>query len=111
MIWCWAGTRNKVLVPRSNAPPGASVQPGFMGRAWNTFLAMLVQFHPQKALQLVKYQAIMCHLFTAYPAAVCLKYDSLFRQAAAIHSSKLIAWEHLKEDFLVMLRTVDLGNK
>ena len=73
--------------------------------AWNIFLAVRVQSHPREALQLVKYQAIICHLFTAYSAAACLKYDSLFRQAAARDKSKLIAWDHLKEDILVWCAT------
>ena len=47
--------------------------------AWNIFLAVRVQSHPpRETLQLVNYQAIICHLFTAYSAAACLKYDSLF---------------------------------
>ena len=73
--------------------------------AWNIFLAVRVQSHPREALQLVKYQAIMCHLFVAYPVAACLKYDSLFRQAAARDKSKLTAWDHLKEDILVWCAT------
>ena len=59
----------------------------------------------ERPLQLVKYQAIICHLFTAYSAATCLKYDSLFRQPAARDKSKLIAWDHLKEDILVWCAT------
>ena len=77
--------------------------------AWNIFLAVHVQSHPREALQLVKYQAIntvhVCHLFTAYSAAAYLKYDSLFRQPAARDKSKLIAWDHLKEDILVWCTT------
>ena len=41
----------------------------------------------------------------AYSAAACLNYDSLFRQAAARDKSKLIAWDHLKEDILVWCAT------
>ena len=37
--------------------------------AKNTFLAIRIQTAPKTALQLVKYQTIMCQLFSSYPAA------------------------------------------
>ena len=51
--------------------------------AWNIFLAIRVQAFPHIAIQMIKYQAIMCQLFSSYPVGVCIKYDSLFRQAVA----------------------------
>ena len=68
--------------------------------AWNIFLAIRIQTAPKTALQLVKYQTIVCQLFSAYPAASALKYDRLFREAAARNKSGL-QWDVLKEDILV----------
>ena len=48
--------------------------------AWCIFMAIRVHAFPESGLQLVKYQTIMCQLFSSYQAAVCIKYDSLFRQ-------------------------------
>ena len=68
--------------------------------AWNIFLAIRVQTAPKTALQLVKYQTIVCQLFSAYPAASALKYDWLFREAVA-RSKSTLQWDVLKEDILV----------
>ena len=44
----------------------------------------------------------MCQLFSAYPAASALKYDRLFREAAARSKSTTFhQWDVLKEDILV----------
>ena len=51
--------------------------------AWNSYLAIRIQTAPKKALQRVKYQIIMCQLFSAYPAASAPKYDKLLLDAAA----------------------------
>ena len=51
--------------------------------AWNIFIALRVQIAPATALELVKYQSIVCQLFAIHSAAAALKYDKLFRQAAA----------------------------
>ena len=69
--------------------------------AWNIFLAVRIQIAPDSALALVKYQAIMTMLFSSYPAGVCLKYDSTFRQAVARDHSYLTPWDQAKEDILV----------
>ena len=73
--------------------------------AWNIFLAIRVQAFPHTALQMIKYQAIMCQLFSSYPVGVCIKYDSLFRQAVARDKARLIPWDQVKEDILVWCAT------
>ena len=73
--------------------------------AWNIFLAVRIQTAPDSALALVKYQAIMTMLFSSYPAGVCLKYDSTFRQAVARDRSYLTPWDQVKEDILVWCAT------
>ena len=45
--------------------------------AWNIFFPVRLQVSPSSALQLAKYQTIMCQLFSSYPVGVCIKYDSL----------------------------------
>ena len=72
---------------------------------WNVFLAVQIQIAPDSALVLVKYQAIMTMLFSSYPAGVCLKYDSTFRQAVARDRSYLTPWDQVKEDILVWCAT------
>ena len=69
--------------------------------AWNIFLAVRLQVSPSSALQLAKYQAIMCQLFSSYPVGVCIKYDSLFRQAVARDKSHLTPWGQVKDDILL----------
>ena len=54
---------------------------------------------PPLALELAKYQTILAMLFSQYPASHCLRYDRLFRQAAA-HDPTL-RWDELKEDVYV----------
>ena len=73
--------------------------------AWNIFLAVRLQVSPSSALQLAKYQAIMCQLFSSYPVGVCIKYDSLFRQAAAWDRSHLTPWNQVKDDILLWCAT------
>ncbi|KAL5457463.1 hypothetical protein EMCRGX_G034726 [Ephydatia muelleri] len=68
--------------------------------AWNIFAATRIQVAPQTALELVKYQNIICQLFTAYSAAAALKYDKLFRQAVARDKLHTLRWDILKEDIL-----------
>ena len=51
--------------------------------AWNSYLAIRIQTAPKTALQRVKYQTIVCQLFSACPAASALKYDRLLLDAAA----------------------------
>ncbi len=67
--------------------------------AWNVFLLVRIHSAPHSALELAKYQALICRLFSGYPAAPCLRYDELFRQAAA--RNPLLPWDELKEDLLV----------
>ena len=69
--------------------------------AWNIYLAIRIQTAPKPELQLVKYQTIVCQLFSAYPAASALKYDRLFREAVARSKSTTFQWDVLKEDILV----------
>ena len=73
--------------------------------AWCIFMAIRVHAFPESGLQLVKYQTIMCQLFSSYQAAVCIKYDSLFRQAIARDKSRLVPWDQVKEDILVWCAT------
>ena len=73
--------------------------------AWNIFLAVRLQVSPSSALQLAKYQAIMCQLFSSYPVGVCIKYDSLFRQAVARDKSHLTPWDQVKDDILLWCAT------
>ena len=67
--------------------------------AWNRYLCMHLAAHPQLTLELAKYQTILDMLFSQYPASHCLRYDRLFRQAAA-HDPTL-RWDELKEDVYV----------
>ena len=48
------------------------------------------------ALELIKYQTIMVMLFTNHSPALCLEYESLFRQAAA--RDPTLHWDTIKED-------------
>ena len=73
--------------------------------AWNIFLAVRLQVSPSSALQLAKYQAIMCQLVSSYPVGVCIKYDSLFRQAVARDKSHLTPWDQVKDDILLWCAT------
>ena len=50
--------------------------------AWNVFL-IRTHMKPSWSNELIKYQALMCFLCQAYPVVVCLRYDTLFRHAAA----------------------------
>ena len=47
----------------------------------------------------------MCQLFSSYHAAVCIKNDSLFKQAVARDKSRLVPWDQVKEDILVWCAT------
>ena len=74
--------------------------------AWNIFFAVCLQVSPSSALQLAKYQTIMCQLFSSYPVGVCIKYDdSLFRQAAARDKFHLTPWDQVKDDILLWCAT------
>lgn len=73
--------------------------------AWNIFLAVHLQVSPSSALQLAKHQAIMCQLFSSYPVGVCIKYDSLFRQAVARDKSHLTPWDQVKDNILLWYAT------
>eukprot|EP00731_Ephydatia_muelleri_P028758 Em0020g402a len=69
--------------------------------AWNIYLAIRIQTAPKTVLQLVKYQSIMCQLFSAYPAASALTYDRLLWEAVARSKPTTFEWDVLKEDILV----------
>ena len=105
---------DKWLSPTDDAVPGQAVAPKKSCKtkrqvcdlqswleAWNIYLAIRIQTAPKPELQLVKYQTIVCQLFSAYPAASDLKYDRLFREAAARSKSTTFQWDVLKEDILV----------
>ena len=66
---------------------------------------MHLQVSPSSALQLAKYQAITCQLFSSYPVGVCIKYDSLFRQAVARDKSHLTPCGQGKDDILLWCAT------
>ena len=51
--------------------------------AWNVYLLFWTHTDPSWSNELIKYQALIWFLFQAYPVAACLKYDNLFRHAAA----------------------------
>ena len=104
---------DKLLSPTDDAGPGQAVAPKKSRKAkrqvcdlqswleaWNIYLAIRIQTAPKTTLQLVKYQTIVCQLFSAYPAASALKYDRLFREAAARSKSTTFQWDVLKEDIL-----------
>ncbi|KAL5510646.1 hypothetical protein EMCRGX_G006225 [Ephydatia muelleri] len=99
-----------LLSPTDDAVPGQAVAPKKSRKtkrqvcdlqswleAWNIYLAIRIQTAPKTTLQLVKYQTIVCQLFSAYPAASALKYDRLFREAAARSKSTTFQWDGLKE--------------
>ena len=105
---------DRLLSPTDDAGPGQAVAPKKSRKAkrqvcdlqswleaWNIYLAIRIQTAPKTTLQLVKYQTIVCQLFSAYPAASALKYDRLFREAAARSKSTTFQWDVLKEDILV----------
>ena len=69
--------------------------------AWNISIAIRIQIAPNTALELVKYQSIICQLISVYSVAASLKYDKLFRQTAARDNQKALHWDVLKEDLLV----------
>lgn len=73
--------------------------------AWNIFVAIRVQIAPKTVLELVKYQSTICQLFLAYSAAAALKYDKLFRQAAARNKQQTLRWDAINEDLLVWCAT------
>ena len=73
--------------------------------AWNTFAVTRIQIAPQTTLELVKYQHIICQLFSAYPTAMALRYDKLFWPATVMDRLHNLLWDVLKEDVLVWCYT------
>ena len=71
--------------------------------AWNNFLVIATHHTPSRSLELIQYQALVSHLFQAYPIHVAIRYDQLFRQAAA--RDPLLRWDTFKEDLLVWCST------
>ena len=71
--------------------------------AWNVYLAIKVHSAPDLALELVKYQTSICHLFNAYSVSACLQYDKLFRHTA--ERDPTLQWDTLKEDLLLWCMT------
>ena len=71
--------------------------------AWNSFLIIATHHTPSRSLELVQYQALVSHLFRAYPIQVAIRYDQLFHQAAA--RDPLLHWDTLQEDLLVWCST------
>ena len=68
--------------------------------AWNRYLVCRIVHTPSMAVELAKYQAVVCLL---YPPAACIEYHRLFRQAAARDRSLL--WDVPKEDIYVWALT------
>ena len=71
--------------------------------AWNRYLVCRIAYTPSMAVELAKYQTVMCLLFARYPPAACIEYDRLFRQAAAHDRS--MRWDVPKEDIYVWALT------
>ena len=71
--------------------------------AWNTFLLITAHTSQDRCLELLKYQTLIGHLFSAYPTSVCLRYDQLFRRTTARDHS--LQWDTFKEDLLVWCTT------
>ena len=107
------------LLPPGNSPPFAAARQqrhrhqssdrtvrdcGTWLQAWNRYLCTRVAYDPTMALELVKYQTLVCMLFTHYAPLACVEYDRLFRQAAAQDTS--IRWDCLKEDIFVWALTL-----
>ena len=67
--------------------------------AWNIYLPIRVAHDPPMALELVKYQGIICALFASFGPASGIGYDRLFRHHAAEDPS--LRWDTLKEDIFV----------
>ena len=92
--------------PRHKRPPKRSVV-DFQSwmEAWNIFFLITAHTsHSQhRSPELLKYQALMGHLFSAYPTPVCIRYDQLFRRAAARDPS--LRWDAYKEDLLIWCST------
>ena len=65
-------------------------------------MAIRVHAFPHTPIQ---YQTVMCQLFSLYPVGVCIRYDSLYRQAVARDKSRLVPWDQVKEDILVWCAT------
>ena len=70
--------------------------------AWNRYLVCRIANTPSMAVELTKYQAVMC-LFAHYPPAACIEYDRMLRQAAACDRS--VRWDIPKEDIYVWALT------
>ena len=71
--------------------------------AWNRYAICRIASDPAMALELVKYQTVMCLLFARYPAVSVIEYDRLFRQAAA--RDRTMRWDCPKEDIYVWALT------
>ena len=73
--------------------------------AWNIFFLIIAHtsHFQHRSLELLKYQALMGHLFSAYLTTVCIRYDQLFRRAAARDPS--LRWDMYKKDQLIWCST------
>ncbi len=67
--------------------------------AWNTYAAIRCATHPSLALELLKYQAIMCMLFSTFPPHTCIEYDRLFRHLISRDPTQ--RWDTLKDDLFL----------
>ena len=67
----------------------------------DVFISIRVQAALGMALVMVKHQTTICQLFSPYGPVAALKYDKLFRQAAARTKDHTLHWDRLKEDLLV----------
>ena len=64
--------------------------------AFSIYMAVSINFDPSKAKPLAIYQSIVARLAREVPGQVWLRYDRLFRQAAAANPS--LAWDHREPD-------------
>jgi hypothetical protein len=81
--------------------------------AFATFMAVTVQFKPERAAALATYMTIVARLAREVPGQVWCRYDRLFRQAAAVNPS--LPWDHRESDIWLAAmaenpRAGDLGS-
>lgn len=81
--------------------------------AFATFMAVTVQFKPERAAALATYMTIVARLAREVPGQVWCRYDRLFRQAAAVNPS--LPWDHQESDIWLAAmaenpRAGDLGS-
>ena len=94
---------------RATLPQGSKLPSGQRSRqvhdlaswleAWNIYLPTRMAHDSSMALELVKYQSIICSMFATFDATSVISYDRLFRHHAAKDPS--VRWDSLKEDLFI----------